>query len=982
MISFLRIRFFSIISLVLVIAFATTAFCAHFSHQLDATLAVRQSGEIVPVLVFMADNLDVAQAHRAQELSVFSRQAAHKLLIDQLQQFASEKQLSFRAELDRALSSGEVKSYESYWITNAFQVKASRGFIESLRSRSDIAAIIEDLPPTSLYNPNNQESNVSSANAVHRAVGGLRTIGADKMWQMGYTGAGRLIASFDTGVDGTHPALAGSWRGNTHSHAESWFDPVYQNDYPTWDNQLSVGSHGTSTMGIMVGKDDVAGDTVGVAFGAEWISARVVDIPGANYLQAFQWAADPDGDPNTIEDVPDVLNNSWGFKQENIDCSDLFWAPIDNLEALGTVVIFACGNEGPNAGTIRNPANRATTELNTFSVGATDSLGIQIWLQSSRGPSDCDGVSIKPEMVAPGSQIWTTVPAPSYYGARSGTSFAAPHVSGAVALLRQYNPNATVDQIKTALINSAVDIAPPGPDDTTGYGLINIPAALALIPPNDQVNIFVRTVEHNPISSGMEIPITVTLKNSGIGTLNVAAQLLNAESGITIQEGSSVFGDLALGESASNAGDPFILQFSNDIINGTQLFVDLNITATAGYEKTVRLFFKVGEALVKSTYNHQSDSLRFTVANFGSYGLAPSSALPGNGLGFLYPVNGLNNLYQAGVLIGNSPLGVSDGITNTIFSVDADFRVAPGGNLQVYSGGVLGDHETYSRFDDGYAYKPLGITVEQRTASFNGPADANYVIMEYTVINDQDTAISNIYVGMYFDWDFPPNSGQDRTGYDEANQLGYMWHNNQAQYRGTSVLNDEGLSTFWAIANSQVIYDGVTEAEKFDMLTHATVPTANFASDQSYSIATGPFTLGPGESDTAAFAIIASGSAQELGLLAQRAKSMYRQATPVEDDGGVILPRAFQLEQNFPNPFNPVTQIQFSLKRAELVRLEVFNALGQRVAVLLDEHRPAGAHTVFWNGTDDEDQPVATGIYFYKLSAGDFRETRKMVLLK
>lgn len=937
---------------------------------------------MISVLVFMNDQLNVAEVQRVQKLTAFSRQASHEILVQELQSFAAEKQTSLRELLDQAKNRGEVSSYESYWITNAFQITATKGFIELLEQRSDIEAIIEDLPPTSLYNPNHNESAASVTDLAQGAIGGLRAIGADEMWAMGYTGAGTLIASFDTGVDGTHPALSGSWRGNTHSHAESWFDPVYQEETPHWNSQISVGSHGTSTMGIMVGKNDATGDTIGVAFGAQWISAMVVDIPGANYLQAFQWVADPDGNPNTITDVPDVLNNSWGFLQDNIDCSDLFWTPIDNLEALGTVVIFAAGNEGPNAGTIRNPANRATTELNTFSVGATDSSGTHVWVQSSRGPSDCDGVSIKPEVVAPGYLVWTAVPGPTfYYGLRSGTSFAAPHVAGAVALLRQYNPNATVDQIKLALLNSATDIAPAGQDDSSGYGLINIPAALALLPPNDQVNVFVQSIEHNPINAGMEIQFIATLRNSGVGTLNVNAELLEAETGMSIVNGSSSFGDIVQNGTANNSADPFVLQFNNGIVDGTQLSVNLHITATAGYEKTVRLTFTVGEALVKSIYNHQSDSLRFTISNFGAYGLAPGSVAPGNGIGFLFPTNGVNNLYQAGLLVGNSPIGISDAVTNTIFSVDADFRVAPGGNLQVSSGGILGDHETYSRFEDSHAYRPLGITIEQRTASFDGSIDANYLIMEYTVINDQDTAINDLYVGMYFDWDFPPNSGQDRSGFDEESQVGYMWHNNQAQYRGAKVLNAEGLKAFRAIPNSAIVYDGVTEAEKYEMLTGTMLPTSNFAPDQSFSISTGPFNLGPGESDTAAFAVVAGRNVSELALTGQRASSMYRQATPVDDDNAP-LPRAYQLEQNFPNPFNPITRIQFNLSRTDKVKLEVFNSLGQRVATLIDDIRPVGAHTVYWNGADDGGQPVASGIYFYKLTAGNQSETRKMVLLK
>ncbi len=978
-------RQFSIAFALITLLLANAISASNLSEQLRTTLRSGAPEDEISVLIFMADQLDVNRVQQARKLSTFSRQASHQVLVEELRSFAADKQTSLKSVLEEAQSRGEVESYESYWISNAFRVTASARFVESLESRGDIETIIENLPPTSLYNPTQTES-VSSTTAGVSA--GLRAIGADDMWQMGYTGAGRLIATFDTGVDGTHPALAGSWRGNTHPSPESWFDPVYQENSPHWEHiyveGVDIGGHGTSTMGVLVGKDDATGDTTGVAFGAQWISAMVVDVPGANYLQAFQWVADPDGDPSTIDDVPDVLNNSWGFLQGDVNCSEIFWTPIDNLEALGTVVIFACGNEGPNPKSIRNPANRAASPLNTFSVGATDNLGTAVTAKSSRGPSNCDNISIKPELVAPGLDVRTAIPLSqsSYYDLKGGTSFAAPHVAGAVALLRQYNPNATVDQIKTALINSATDIGVFGEDNAAGYGLINIPAALQLMPPNNQVNVFVTALEYNPIAPGMEVAIVATLRNSGANTSNVDGQLMNAESGISVENGSSNFGNLLNGASASNSGDPFVLQFSNQIVNGTQLTVDLRITASAGYQKFITLYFTVGEALVKSTCNHVSDSVRFTVTNYGSYGLAPNSALARNGLGFLYPVNGVNNLYQAGLLIGNSLSGVSDGITNEINSVDADFEVAPGGNLEVLTGGILGDHETFSRFNDDGSFQPLGITVEQRTASFNGPNDANYVIMEYTVINEKDTPLDNLYVGMYFDWDFPPNSGEDRTGFDRSNDLGYMWYNNRAQYRGTTVLNNEGLTTFFAIGNELMVYGGISEAKKFDFLTHGTNDTSLFVNDQSYSIATGPFNLQPGEADTAAFAIIAAGSQPELSTIAQRAKSVYRQATPVYDEENATLPKEYQLKQNFPNPFNPITQIQFSLKHADLVRLEVFNSLGQKVATLTDAYRSAGEYTVYWSGVDDSGQPVATGVYFYKLTVGERSETRKMILLK
>ena len=94
------------------------------------------------------------------------------------------------------------------------------------------------------------------------------------------------------------------------------------------------------------------------------------------------------------------------------------------------------------------------------------------------------------------------------------------------------------------------------------------------------------------------------------------------------------------------------------------------------------------------------------------------------------------------------------------------------------------------------------------------------------------------------------------------------------------------------------------------------------------------------------------------------------------------VPRDLRLEQNFPNPFNPATTIRYRLPEAGGVSLEVYNLVGQRAAILVDEHQPAGSHTLIWDGRDDSGRPVASGVYVYRLRAGDAVETRKLVLLK
>jgi len=96
----------------------------------------------------------------------------------------------------------------------------------------------------------------------------------------------------------------------------------------------------------------------------------------------------------------------------------------------------------------------------------------------------------------------------------------------------------------------------------------------------------------------------------------------------------------------------------------------------------------------------------------------------------------------------------------------------------------------------------------------------------------------------------------------------------------------------------------------------------------------------------------------------------------------IALPEEFSVSQNYPNPFNPYTQINYSLPTDCRVTLSIYNILGQKVRVLVDEYQSAGYKTVNWDGKDGEGRGLATGIYFYRIQAGDFTRTNKMVLMK
>jgi hypothetical protein len=89
------------------------------------------------------------------------------------------------------------------------------------------------------------------------------------------------------------------------------------------------------------------------------------------------------------------------------------------------------------------------------------------------------------------------------------------------------------------------------------------------------------------------------------------------------------------------------------------------------------------------------------------------------------------------------------------------------------------------------------------------------------------------------------------------------------------------------------------------------------------------------------------------------------------------VPISYSLSQNYPNPFNPSTTIRFALPKSGHVELKVYNTLGQEVATLVNEEKTAGTYSAQWNASS-----VASGVYFYRLKAGEYNETRKLLLMK
>ncbi len=446
--------------------------------ELARILASKRADETVSALVFMKDQVDIDALSAEMDRQRVTMRMRHETVVRSLQQMAESTQGKLRDHLEDLETDGRIDNFRAFWIANAFRVEATVGEIYQLANHSDVGTVYFNYE-IELIEPVSVQKDTPGTRTVETGVVAVR---APEAWAMGYTGEGVLVANMDSGVDGNHPALASRWAGVADSryagHPEwAWYDPYAgQNDFP-YDNN----GHGTHTMGSVCG--GAPGDEVGVAPGALWIASAPVDRGGgvtrtvADAILSFQWMVDPDGNPETNWDVPAVCSNSWGVTTAHgyPPCDETLWTYLDACEAAGTVILFSAGNEG-TAG-LRRPADRATDDYRTCAVAAVDAR-IASWpvtSASSRGPTYCTpsgDAAIKPDIAAPGAYVRSAY-RNGGYATLSGTSMAAPHINGVVALIRQACPDLSVQEVKEVIFETAHDLGSAGKDNAYGWGMVD-----------------------------------------------------------------------------------------------------------------------------------------------------------------------------------------------------------------------------------------------------------------------------------------------------------------------------------------------------------------------------------------------------------------------------------------------------------------------------------------------------------------------------
>lgn len=967
--------------------------------ELQRALTAAAPAERVPVLI------EVSRAAVPAPLALGRNERATEQASNLAGLYAGSAD-RLRGELPAPLAI-DLELGEVLWIGGAISARLTPDQVRELEGRSGIQRIYYDglvqvelaawaEPPPPLWAP--------GLPAVQEPGGGLpwglEEIGAPQLWQVGATGSGSVVAIIDSGVDGDHPLLRRNWRGLSAPVSEAWFDPWGLTAVPFDDDGTGGVGHGTIVAMTAVGSLG-AGDTLidlsgtrvvegdlevvtGVAPGAEWVAADGFQIFGGGtytrrsvLLQALQWVLDPDGDPATVTDVPDVVNNSWGFRAGG--CTGVFDRAIDALELAGVAVVFAAGNRSAGIDTVASPADRADLLLNAFAVGAAERRDGEVVVSENSlgGPTPCSPGSIKPEVVAPGDipLVRSAGARTAVVGSRTGafTSWAAPHVTGALALLSALDPTAGANELKDALFSTARDLPPTGLDNRSGAGLIDVAAAANRIGGLGGVRVAVAGWSWDTAGAALSIQLT----NAGrLGFSGGRAELKRRSDGesLAVSEAPPIPPQARReirfqGLSEDRVGDGRLaLQLESD---GSRLQFALSLAASTA--TAIRL---------------SAGDVEFSLDANGRLGrVAGAPGLSFRGVDWLTSgaflfVSGERVSDAAYVDVLQQPTLKSNPIGS-----DTDWRALSS------SSNVA--HAEVS-FSDDRALRPLGATVTQSADLVALGDSAAFVALKASVVLDrpQETPLA----GLLLDWDF---NGQESLEWDAELGASVMtpadssgpWMALTVAGRAPTTHAAVPLGTpvggFYITGPNDGVLsqlEGFTDERKALLMRLGGRQSAEAnVSDWAQLVTVGPLRSG----SSTVFLIAAADSRAALGAALDNGRLF---AATLVDPGGPA-PRAasdLQVLPAYPNPFNPneggAVALPFLVDRgAEAVqaRLEIFTISGRPVyseTRTLDPVEPAEPFR--WDGRLADGKAAASGVYGYVIRVGGQRGTGKFVLLK
>ncbi len=881
-----------------------------------------------------------------------------------MKQFVKESFI--RPDIDRSVAMESI--YNVFYAGNASALEVARAFagdpnVEYAEPR--YVYEISDIPNDALYASMPQFAHVQAPAAWDVVKGAAGSV---------------VIAVVDGGSDWDHQdLLANIWNNADEipnngidddnngfiDDVRGWNFANNSNDPTGLPNTPQNASHGTHVAGTAAAVTD---NTIGVA-SISW-NCVVMPINAGSPSSDRSIAYGYDGIAYAAANGAQIINCSWGGLGNP---SSLEQDVINFAYANGALVVAAAGNASNDND--QNP-HYPSNYKNVLAVGATGTAN------DTKASFSNYGVTV--DVFAPGVNIYSTVPNNGYQSASwSGTSMASPMAAGLAGLVKTLNPGYTVDQLReqVRVTCDPIDAVNPAFSGRLGKGRIN---ALRAVTDFSIPSVRIKEVSFTDsggngiINAGETIDLTIQFINYLAAAGNVAATLTESDNNITVTSANATIPSIASGGVEST-------NFQFTVANGTpDGYILRFVTVLSSGAYSDRDFFTL-TVNPPPFMTHNTGTVQASITLEGNIGFTGFDGTPG--VGFVHDDD--NYLFEGGLLIATGVTKISDCVRGADGQTqDEDFRAGAGEQLSIISPGVIAHEEGSVLLVDSAAASPIGISVLQETFADDRSQFQDFVIFKYTIVNNNNSAVSNLYAGLFFDWDINLTAN-DYARYDASRKMGYALNSasNPTKIAATRLLTGDAAATYRSIDNPAELYDGFTNQEKWNFLSGGIQTQSLDNVDISTILGTGPLNIPAQGSVVVAFAVIGAASLAELNASADSAQAFWdNPPTGIEPLNG-FLAEGFQLFQNYPNPFNPETAISYQLPpngQAAIshVELAIYNSLGQKVRTLVAASQAPGAYRVTWDGRNDAGTPVASGIYIYRLSAGNVAQARKMLLLR
>ncbi len=754
----------------------------------------------------------------------------------------------------------------------------------------------------------------------------LNNIHAYEAWDLCTGDSSVVVGIVDSGTDLDHEDLEGHVKINmdepidgVDNDNDGFIDNRYGWDLGEMDPdpQVTGGTgneaHGVHMCGIAAASTNNGIGVAGVGFDCRFLPVKVSDAQGA-FVRGYE------GIVYAADHGCKVINCSWGslFPRGQFGQDIVNYATF-NRDAL---VVAACGNSDNDL-----PFYPASYE-HVLSVGATGPSDERMIV--SPGYASNYGAFI--DVCAPGKSIFNTWNFPYFYKTLSGTSMAAAVTSGAAALVRSAFPQLSALQVAERLrvTSDRIDtLAPNLPfQGRLGMGRINLYRALTdtMIPSIRVQNPHFTDLDNDLFEPGDTVYLTAVFQNL-LAMASQAEVTLSCDHPLVQMLDTLVsLGDIPTLGSASNLSHPFVFRLLPGINSSES--VELRLT----YHTSSNTSFEYLVLNLNSGYlTIETEQLKTTLTSTGRLGY--NDDLCAQGAGFCYQ-NDLTRMRSGGFLIGTTYTRVSDATLNAVLSgSDPDF--IPLERIHENVSPLYSDKEYEAVYnDDGAGSLSLPVKVVQKTMSWEGEENSGFVIHELRISNTGSTVLSNLYAGLFADWDINPfASDYEQVTWDSEHLMGITSNGSSGPVLGISLLT-EGPAKHYAFdfdgSNGSIrLDDGFTTQEKYSALKTnrhqaGATPGGNNVADL---ISSGPHLLFPGDSLIVAFAQLAAGHVAGISGAASRAWDAYHQVEgmeiPANDSHGSV--------SCYPNPAKDVLYVTFNLTGSDHLRIFLTDETGRQV---------------------------------------------------